>query len=107
MDWQQCFYPICKGAVRIPRPNTFKDICALWAKNRKEVSANASGIKINLAVEVKTSLTMFCLCVCVCVLLACACARVCTCRRGGGTESFFSFFLGSVGRWSLDHGAFE
>lgn len=90
------FYPICKGAVRIPRPSTFKDICVLWAKNRKEVSANASGIKINLEVEVKTNLTMFCLCVCTC---ACVCVCVLACAHADVEVEQSPFSLFPRGRW--------
>lgn len=54
MDWQKIiFYLICKGGLSIPRSGAFKDICVLWAKERAEVSANAAGLRINLAAEVK------------------------------------------------------
>ena len=90
MDWQKIiFYLICKGALGMPRSGAFKDICVLWAKGRTGVSANATGLKINLAAEVK---------------VFCGGGQR---TQGGGTESFFSFSLGWDRRWSGDRWCFE
>ena len=90
MDWQKIiFYLICKGALGMPRSGAFKDICVLWAKGRTGVSANATGLKINLAAEVK---------------VFCGGGQR---TQGGGTESFFSFSLSWDRRWSGDRWCFE